>query len=151
MTCFHFAFDLNHFGFIHQDFYRDPLWTVQRTCILSLFLLCAGCGQAIAVHSGQTWGRFWRRWSQVAACAIAVSAGSALMFPNSWIYFGVLHGMAVMALRFPSLDAAGRQARIQWWSAGLLRAVELDTLVDGGAPEVIEPARARFAVCRSPG
>ena len=35
----------------------------------------------------------------------------------------VLHGMAVMALRFPALDAAGRQARIQWWSAGLLRAV----------------------------
>ena len=49
MTCFHFAFDLNHFGFIHENFYGDPLWTVQRTCILSLFLLCAGFGQAVAV------------------------------------------------------------------------------------------------------
>jgi len=26
----------------------------------------------------------------------------------------VLHGMAVMALRFPSLDDAGRHARIAW-------------------------------------
>lgn len=114
MTCFHFAFDLNHFGFIHQDFYRDPLWTVQRTCILSLFLLCAGCGQAIAVHSGQTWARFWRRWWQVAGCAVAVSAGSAMMFPNSWIYFGVLHGMAVMLLVCRATASWGR-----WlWPAG---------------------------------
>ena len=98
MTCFHFAFDLNHFGFIHENFYRDPLWTVQRTCILSLFLLCAGFGQALAVHAGQSWSRFWRRWLQIAACALAVSVGSAWMFPQSWIYFGVLHGMAVMLL-----------------------------------------------------
>lgn len=98
MTVFHFCFDLNHFGFIHQDFYRAPLWTVQRTCILSLFLLCAGMGQALALHQGQDWSRFWRRWRQVAGCALLVSAGSAWMFPRSWIYFGVLHGMAVMLL-----------------------------------------------------
>jgi uncharacterized membrane protein len=96
MTVFHFAFDLNHFGFIQQDFYRSPIWTVQRTCILSLFLFCAGFGQAIAVQAGQTWWRFWRRWGQIALCAMAVSVGSILMFPNSWIYFGVLHGIAVM-------------------------------------------------------
>ncbi|MBI2747853.1 MAG: DUF1624 domain-containing protein [Burkholderiales bacterium] len=98
MTLFHFAFDLNHFGFIQQDFYRAPLWTVQRTCILSLFLFCAGFGQAMAVHAGQSWGHFWRRWMQIAGCAVAVSLGSALMFPHSWIYFGVLHGMAVMLI-----------------------------------------------------
>jgi len=115
MTCFHFAFDLNHFGFIHQDFYRAPLWTVQRTCILSLFLFCAGFGQAMAVHAGQSWNRFWRRWLQIAACAAAVSAGSALMFPNSWIYFGVLHGMVVMLLVCRATAAWGR-----WlWLAGL--------------------------------
>lgn len=98
MTLFHFAFDLNHFGYIQQDFYRAPQWTVQRTCILSLFLFCAGFGQSLAVGAGQSWGRFWRRWLQIAGCAAAVSAGSALMFPNSWIYFGVLHGMAVMLI-----------------------------------------------------
>jgi 1-acyl-sn-glycerol-3-phosphate acyltransferase len=43
----------------------------------------------------------------------------------------VLHGVAVMALRFPSLDAGGRQARIQWWSAGLLQAVGVALQVRG--------------------
>jgi uncharacterized membrane protein len=98
MAVFHFCFDLNHLGLWdpRQAFTRDPFWTWQRTAIVSLFLLCAGLGQAVAFDARQTWPRFWRRWAQVAGCAVLVSAGSALMFPNTWIHFGVLHGMAVM-------------------------------------------------------
>ena len=105
MAAFHFCFDLSNFGFWRQDFYRDPFWTVQRTLILSLFLLCAGAAQAIAQAQGQSGARFRRRWLQVAGCALLVSAGSWFMFPKSFIYFGVLHGMAVMLvlLRFVTL------------------------------------------------
>lgn len=98
MTAFHFCFDLSHFGLWPQNFRADPFWTSQRTAIVSLFLFCAGLGQAIALHQGQGWGRFARRWAQVAGCAILVTAGSFVMFPQSFIYFGVLHGMAVMLL-----------------------------------------------------
>lgn len=98
MTAFHFCFDLNQFGFIKVDFYNNPIWTWQRTLILSLFLFCAGWGQAMAVAQGQSWLRFWRRWAQVAGCALLVTAGSWWMYPQSFIYFGVLHGMAVMLL-----------------------------------------------------
>jgi uncharacterized membrane protein len=98
MALFHLAFDLNHFGWLdpRQNFYHDPLWTVQRSCIVSLFLFVAGLSLAVALQAGQTWPSFWRRWAQVAGCALLVSAGSALMFPKSWISFGVLHGIAVM-------------------------------------------------------
>lgn len=98
MAAYHFGFDLNHFGLLEprQNFYRDPFWTTQRTVIVSLFLFCAGLGQAVALDAAQGWPRFWRRWAQVAACALLVSLGSAWMFPKSWISFGVLHGMAVM-------------------------------------------------------
>lgn len=98
MTVFHFCFDLNHFGYWKQDFYNDPFWTWQRTLIVSLFLFCAGMGQAMAVARGQSWRRFWRRWSQVAGCALLVSAGSWLIYPQSFIYFGVLHGIALMLI-----------------------------------------------------
>jgi uncharacterized membrane protein len=50
MTVYHFCFDLNHFGFIEQNFYRDPFWTWQRTAIVSLFLFTAGLSQAVALH-----------------------------------------------------------------------------------------------------
>jgi 1-acyl-sn-glycerol-3-phosphate acyltransferase len=43
----------------------------------------------------------------------------------------LLHGMAVMALRFPALDARGRQERIRWWSAKLVRMVGLELVLSG--------------------
>lgn len=98
MTVFHFCFDLNHFGWIRQDFNGDAFWTGQRTAIVSLFVFCAGLGQAVAVAQGQGWRRFWKRWAQVAGCALLVTAGSYWMFPRSFITFGVLHGMAVMLI-----------------------------------------------------
>jgi uncharacterized membrane protein len=104
MTLFHFCFDLNHFGYLHQDFYNEPLWTWQRSAIVSLFLFCAGLGQAVAVGQQQDTRRFWKRWGQVAACALLVTAGSWFVFPNTLIYFGVLHGIALMLVivRFSS-------------------------------------------------
>ncbi len=96
MTAYHLCFDLNHFGYLKLDFYADPIWTWQRTAIVSLFLFTAGLGQAAAVHQDQGWHRFWWRWAQVAGCALLVTAGSYAMYPQSFIYFGVLHGMAVM-------------------------------------------------------
>lgn len=98
MTAYHFCFDLNFFRLIREDFYRDPFWTWQRTAIVSLFLFTAALSQAVAVHQGQTWARFWRRWLQVAGAAVLVTAGSLLVFPNSFIYFGVLHGIALMLI-----------------------------------------------------
>ncbi len=120
MTVYHFGFDLNHFGYIRQDFYQDPVWTWQRTGIVSAFLLCAGMGQALAVQQGQRWPRFWRRWAQVAGCALLVSAGSALMFPHSWISFGVLHAMAVMILVTRCLLVRGLLGGAAPWLAGAL-------------------------------
>lgn len=96
MTVFHFSFDLSHLGIWRQNFLSDPFWTVQRTAIVSLFLVTAGMSQTLAVERGQDWPRFWRRWCQVAGCAVLVSLGSWLVFPRSFIYFGVLHGLALM-------------------------------------------------------
>ena len=115
MAAFHFCFDLNYYEFIRQDFHTDPLWTVQRSAIVTLFLFCVGLGQAVALEQGQTMRRFWRRWAQIAGCAVAVSAGSALMFPQTYISFGVLHGIAVILLLLRLAAPAGR-----WlWPLGL--------------------------------
>lgn len=131
MTAYHFCFDLVHFGLIAQDFYHDPFWTTQRTAIVSLFLFTAGLSQAVAVEQGQGSGRFWRRWTQVAGAALLVSAGSWLMFPRSFITFGVLHGIALMLviLRLTSGWGAWR------WPLGALALV---------APQLAPPAMAHW-------
>jgi uncharacterized membrane protein len=98
MTVFHFCFDLQQFGHLKANFYADPLWTWQRMAIVSLFVFCAGLGQAVAVTQGQTWDRFWKRWRQIAFCALLVTLGSYAMYPQSFIYFGILHGVALMLI-----------------------------------------------------
>ena len=102
MAAFHFCFDLAHYRLIEANFYGDPFWTTQRTLILSGFLFWAGWSQGLAMDAGQTWERFARRWAQIAGAALLVSLGSSLMFPGSWISFGVLHAFAVLlpALRW---------------------------------------------------
>ena len=121
MTVFHVCFDLNHFGYLTQNFYVDPFWTWQRTAIVSLFLFTAGLGQAVAVQQGQSWPRFWRRWVLVAGSALLVSVGSYLMYPQTFIYFGVLHGMAVMLL---IVRLTARWGRWLWLLGGLAVAIK---------------------------
>jgi uncharacterized membrane protein len=127
MTVFHFCFDLQQFDYLQANFYTDSLWTWQRVAIVSLFVFCAGLGQAVAVQQGQPWGRFWKRWRQIAFCALLVTVGSYAMYPNSYIYFGILHGVALMLI-------------VVRWSAGWGRWLWL-----AGATAIAMPLIAAYA------
>lgn len=41
------------------------------------------------------------------------------------------HGLVLVLLRFPSLDAAGRHARIRWWAGKLLRVLGIQLRTEG--------------------
>ena len=43
----------------------------------------------------------------------------------------LLHGMAIVALRWRALDATGREARIAWWAGKMLRLLGITLDVDG--------------------
>jgi uncharacterized membrane protein len=130
MAAFHFCFDLAHFRLADWNFYADPFWTLQRTLILSGFLFWAGLGQGLARQSATA---FWRRWAQVAGAALLVSAGSALMFPRSWISFGVLHAFALL------LPLARWLARAP--APGLLALAAAALLLPWGAPHPLFDSR----------
>jgi uncharacterized membrane protein len=113
MFVYHFSFDLNYFGLIQQNFYEDPFWIGGRALILSSFLLLVGVGLVLANRNEIRWPAVWRRLGQIVGCAVLVSIGSYLMFPQSWIYFGVLHHIAVASL----LGLAS--LRLEWTNAVL--------------------------------
>jgi uncharacterized membrane protein len=98
MVAYHFSFDLNYFGVLHQNFYQDIFWTTSRSVILSSFLALVGVSLALAADQGIRWPLYSKRLALIAACAIGVSVGSYLMFPASWIYFGVLHFIFVAGI-----------------------------------------------------
>ena len=89
------CFDLRHFGVTQWDFYHDPLWLNARTLILSSFLVIAGVSLVLADRGKASPARFCRHVAIIGACAVAVSAASYALFPASWIWFGVLHAIAV--------------------------------------------------------
>jgi uncharacterized membrane protein len=110
MIAFHFAFDLAYFRITASDFYHDPFWLHSRTAILSSFLLIAGVSLVLADRSPRGRGRFWFHVARIAAWAIAVSVGSWLLFPRSYIWFGVLQAIAVSLVLIRPLVAHPRAA-----------------------------------------
>ncbi len=95
MVTYHFCFDLQYFGVTRWDFYHDPVWLTARSVILSSFLLIAGVSLVLANRNGPPPKRFWPHVGNIAACAAVVSAASYVLFPASWIWFGVLHSIVV--------------------------------------------------------
>jgi uncharacterized membrane protein len=107
MVAYHFCYDLNYFGLARFDFYRSAFWQGSRIAILSLFLGIVGVSLHLSTTPLLRWRPFLRRLAVIGACAALVSAGSYLLFPERWIYFGALHFIAVasvLALPFLRFD-----------------------------------------------
>lgn len=95
MIAYHFCFDLRHFRIIAPDFEHDPFWLTARAIILSSFLLLAGVSLVLADARKASSVQFWRHVGMIAGCAVLVSATTYFMFPVTFIWFGVLHAIAV--------------------------------------------------------
>ena len=95
MFVYHFAFDLRLYGVIAADFENAPFWVGFRALIVTTFMALVGVSLVLADRAGATASHFWRRLAVIAACALAVTAASWLTFPRSFIYFGILHCIAM--------------------------------------------------------
>ena len=66
-----------------------------------------GVSLVLADRAGVTPAHFWRRIGVIAACALAASVGSWIVFPRTFIYFGILHGIAVASVLALARSCAG--------------------------------------------
>ena len=107
MIVYHFGFDLNYLGWIHQNLNEDRAWLMARTVILGSFLFLAGASFALAQQRSVQLRQHLTRIAKIAAAALLVTVGSRLTFPESAIYFGTLHAIAVMGLLLMALPKWG--------------------------------------------
>ncbi len=98
MFVYHFSFDLAYFKFIQQDFYHDPFWLNFRTLIVSTFLFVMGFSLYLAHHRGVRVKKFLQRLLILILFAGLVSLASYMMYPRSFIFFGILHFIAVASV-----------------------------------------------------
>jgi len=106
MFVYHFCFDLSDAGFVSIDFNNSAFWLNFRVLIVTSFLLLVGVSLAIASSKKLNRKRFLMRLLLLAAYSALVSVSSYAMFPNSWIFFGILHFIllaSVLGLLFARL------------------------------------------------
>jgi uncharacterized membrane protein len=95
MIAYHFIYDLDLFGFIHVRMLEDQPWLGWRAAIVTQFLLLAGASLSLRVASKPASRDFWKRWLQVALAAGLVSLGTRIEFGPRFIWFGILHFIAI--------------------------------------------------------
>lgn len=103
MFVFHFAFDLSYFGFIETDVATDPPWRWFARCIAGSFLTIVGFSLVLATRKELNLRAYLRRLAMVAGAAALVTLATWFAMPDSFIFFGILHHIAlasVLALAF---------------------------------------------------
>lgn len=98
MIAYHFSYDLDHFGLAQFDFSGKYFWLASRNFIVSLFLLTVGISLTLATSAGFRPRPFFRRLGLLVLFAALVTLASYWMFPNRYIFFGILHFIAVASV-----------------------------------------------------
>ncbi len=98
MFVFHFSYDLDMFGYVEINFLEEPFWSNFRRFIVSSFLLLVGVSIVLANRKKFDLQRFNYRMAKILTYALLVTLGSYMMFPESFIYFGILHFILVASV-----------------------------------------------------
>ena len=112
MIVFHFARDLEMFGIWPSGTTTTGVWYYLARLIAGTFLFLAGVSLVLGHGERINWRGFWIRFAKISAAAVLVSGVTFIGFPGVFIYFGILHSIALCSLiglvflRLPALVAA---------------------------------------------
>nr|WP_210010079.1 DUF1624 domain-containing protein [Neorhizobium galegae] len=98
MATYHFTWDLEFFGYVDPGTATQGFFKAYARAIASSFLFLAGVSLVLAHFPKIRWQSFWKRFGMVAGAAAAISIATLIAFPSEWIYFGILHNIALSSL-----------------------------------------------------
>jgi uncharacterized membrane protein len=108
MAIYHFAWDLEFFGYVPPGMTAVGGWKLFARCIASSFLFLVGVSLFLGHAKAIRWRGFLRRLAMVAGAALAISLVTYVAVPTGFIFFGILHQIAlasVLGLAFLRLPA----------------------------------------------
>lgn len=112
MIVFHFARDLEMFGIWPSGTTTTGIWYYLARLIAGTFLFLAGVSLVLGHRERINWRAFWIRFAKISVAAALVSGVTYIGFPGVFIYFGILHSIALCSLiglvflRLPATVAA---------------------------------------------
>jgi len=98
MFAFHLIWDLGYFQIVSPELPYEPAIMGFGHGVAASFLFLVGASLALASRHGVNRRAFWRRLLVICAAATGVSAATYWQFPESFIFFGILHCIALSSL-----------------------------------------------------
>jgi uncharacterized membrane protein len=98
MAAYHFLYDLQMYGLVPPEFAVSGWLYWHARVVASSFLGLVGVSLWLAHGQGIRWPAFWHRWFKVAAAAALVTLGTRIALPEAWVFFGILHAIALFSL-----------------------------------------------------
>ena len=98
MASYHLMWDLADFGYLAADFPSTGWPRIYARAIASTFLFLAGFSLYLAHGRGIRWRSFGIRFAKIAAAAALVTVGTYLWVPQGFVFFGILHQIALASL-----------------------------------------------------
>jgi len=98
MAIYHFAWDLEFFGYASPGMTADVGWRLFARLIAGSFLFLVGFSLVLAHGRGIRWRPFAKRLAMVCAAALAITVVTRFATPDRFIFFGILHCIAVSSV-----------------------------------------------------
>lgn len=108
MVVYHFGYDLALFGVIPFDAVLTGWFRQLAVGVAASFIALAGVSLVLAHQGGIHWPAFLRRFALIAGAAALVTLATYVTLPEAYVYFGILHAIALfslMGLAFRALPA----------------------------------------------
>ncbi|WP_371195173.1 heparan-alpha-glucosaminide N-acetyltransferase [Glaciecola sp. SC05] len=98
MVIFHFLYDLKLFGWVSWDTPDGFGWQQFRWVIITLFFLALGISLTFAHQHNIDYPNFMKRLAKITASALIISIVTFIFIRENWIFFGVLHFLALASV-----------------------------------------------------
>lgn len=112
MAIYHFAWDLEFFGYSLAGTTAQGGWKLFARGIATSFLFLVGFSLYLAHEKKLQMQSFLKRFAMVVVAAAAISVATWFFVPDAFIFFGILHHIALASLlglaflRLPALPTA---------------------------------------------
>lgn len=98
MASYHFSWDLEFFGYLEPGTANTGLLKLYARCIASTFLILAGMGLYWVHERDFRLRKIIKRLVKVGGAALLISIATWFATPQGWIFFGILHQIALASL-----------------------------------------------------
>jgi len=98
MACFHTLWDFGNVRLTAENYAGTPAGHIAAQIIAGSFLLLVGVGLVLMNGNGVKRGPTLRRLARIAGGALLVTVATRIVFPEAYVFFGILHCIAVASV-----------------------------------------------------